>query len=86
VDAETGKPYWTHECGGEMWASTLAADGKVYIGTRRGQFYIFAADKEKKVLCETRLDSPINGSATAANGTLYVATMKKLYAFQASEP
>jgi outer membrane protein assembly factor BamB len=81
VDAETGRAYWTHECDGEIWASTLAADGKVYIGTRRRGFYIFAADKEKKVLCATDLDSPMAGSPMAANGTLFVATMKKLYAF-----
>ena len=82
VDAQTGKAYWTHECGGEIWASTLAADEKVYIGTRRGHFYVFAADKDKQVLCSTKLDSPINSSPVAANGVLYVATMKTLYAFQ----
>jgi len=29
VDARTGRMYWTHDAGGEMWASPLAADGKV---------------------------------------------------------
>ena len=82
VDAETGEPYWSHQCDGDMWASTLVADGKVYIGTRRRGFWIFAADKQKQLLCSVKLDSPIVGSAVAANGTLYVATMKKLYAFE----
>lgn len=82
VDAETGKPYWTHRCKGDMWASTLVADGKVYIGARRGDFWILAADKEKKVLCSVKLDGPIVGSPVAANGVVYVATMKKLYALQ----
>ena len=36
VDADTGKPCWTHEIKGEAWASPLAADGKVYLGTRSG--------------------------------------------------
>jgi len=86
VDAETGKPYWSHNCEGEIWASTLAADGKVYVGTRRGQLWVFAATKEKEVLCSVRLDSPMAGSPVAANGTLYVATMKTLYAFRAPMP
>ena len=82
VDAETGQPYWTHDTGGEMWASTLVADGKVYIGTRRGHFWILAAAREKKVLSSVKLDSAIIGSPVAANGTLYVATMRNLYAAQ----
>ena len=84
VDAETGKPYWTHQTKGDIWASALVADGKVYVGTRRREFLVFAASKEKKIISSIELDSPINGSPIAANGVLYVATMKKLYAVQAS--
>jgi outer membrane protein assembly factor BamB len=84
VDAETGKPYWTHETKGDMWASTLVADGKVYIGTRRGQFLVMAASKEKKIISEIELDSPTNSTPVAANGVLYVTTMKKLYALEKS--
>ena len=56
VDARTGQPYWVHDAGGEIWASTLVADGKVYIGTRRGDFWVLAAGKEKRVLSSIRLD------------------------------
>ncbi len=84
VDIETGKPHWTHKCDGEIWASTLVADGKVYIGTRRRDFWVLAADKEKKVLSSVKLDSPMTGSPVAANGVLYVATMKSLCAVQQS--
>jgi len=86
VDAETGKPYWSHNCEGEIWASTLAADGKVYVGTRRGQLWVFAASKQDQVLCSVRLDSPMAGSPVAANGALYVTTMKTLYAFRTPAP
>ena len=84
VDAKTGKPYWTHETGDEIWASTLVADGKVYIGTRRGNFWVMAAEKNKKIISSIKLDSPIHGSPVAANGVLYIATMKKLYAVKVS--
>jgi outer membrane protein assembly factor BamB len=80
VDAQTGKPCWTHELQGETWASPLVADGKVYIGTRSGAFYVFAASRENKLLSMIELDSPISSTATAANSVLYVATMKRLYA------
>ena len=83
VNAETGKPYWTHDVKGEVWASPLVADGKVYFATRQGEFLVFAASKEKKLLSEINLGGPINGSPVAANGVLYIATMKQLYAVQA---
>ena len=82
VDAETGKPYWSEEIKGDAWASPLVADGKVYLGTRSGNFYVFAASKEKKVLASIELGNPISATATAANGVLYVATMTRLYALQ----
>jgi outer membrane protein assembly factor BamB len=80
VDADTGKPCWTHELNGEAWASPLAADGKVYLGTRSGAFYVFAATREKTVLSTIDLGRPISSTAVAANGTLYVTTMTQLYA------
>jgi outer membrane protein assembly factor BamB len=82
VDAETGQPYWTAEINGEAWASCLVADGKVYVGTRSGAFYVFSASKEKKLLSSIELGTPISSTAAAANGTLYVATMNRLYALR----
>jgi outer membrane protein assembly factor BamB len=80
VDSATGKPLWTHEAKGDFWASPLIADGKVYIGSRKGDFMIFAASREKKVLQEINLGSPMSATPVAANGVLYVGTMNKLFA------
>ena len=82
LDAETGKPFWTEEIKGEAWASPLVADGRVYLGTRDGSFYVFAASKEKKVLSTAEFGEPISATTTAANGVLYVATLRRLYAVQ----
>ena len=82
VDAQTGKAYWTQEAKGDFWASPLVADGKVYIGSRRGDFWILAAEKEKKVLWNGEMGDGISATATAANGVVYVATMSELFAFQ----
>jgi len=82
VDAETGKPVWTEPLKGEVWASPFVADGKVYLGTRSGAFYVLAAGREKRVIASLDLDSAISGTVTAANGVVYVTTMKRLYAMQ----
>ena len=86
VDAATGQVCWTHELNGEVWASPLVADGKVYLGTRGGGFYTLAASRQKQVLSTVNLGVPISGTATAANGVLYVASMTHLYAVREKTP
>jgi outer membrane protein assembly factor BamB len=81
IDQATGEEVWSHDAGGEFWASAMVADGKVYAGTRNGQFWILKAGRTKAVLSHTDLGAPINSTAVAANQTLYVATSKQLYAF-----
>jgi outer membrane protein assembly factor BamB len=85
VDANTGAPLWTHDIKGEVWASPLVADQKVYLGTREGEFYVFAAAREKKLLSQANLGDKISATVTAANGTLYIATMRQLYAVTRSK-
>jgi outer membrane protein assembly factor BamB len=80
VDAITGQPLWTHKVQGQIWASPLVADGKVHVGTRKGEFLVFAAAREKRLISSVQLEDPIAGTATAANGVLYIATMKRIYA------
>jgi outer membrane protein assembly factor BamB len=82
LDAETGKSYWTHKMQGEVWGSTLVADSKVYVGSRRGDFCILAVQKEKQLLARTQFDAPISSTPVAANGVLYVATQEKLFALE----
>ncbi len=82
LDRKTGKPHWTHELRGEIWASPYIADGKVYLGSRHrsGDFWIFEASREKKLLANIELGAPISATVTAANGTLFIATMSQLVA------
>jgi len=85
LDAETGRAYWSHKARGETWASTLVADGKVYLATRTGKVVILAAGRQEKVLSTVDMKSPISGSPVAANGVLYVTTMTHLYAVQRTD-
>lgn len=73
LDARTGKLHWIHEARCEVWGSTLAADGKVYMPTSKG-LWVLAAGKELKVLSRISLGAKVDASPVAANGTLYVAT------------
>ena len=56
----------------------------VLDGTRRRDFLVFAASKEKQLISSIELDSPTSSTPVAANGVLYVTTMKKLYALTKS--
>ena len=85
LDARDGSTLWTHAAQGEFWASPYIADGKVYIGSRRGELIVLAAGREKKVLAEVDLEDPISATAVAANGVLYVATMSRLFAASLSK-
>jgi outer membrane protein assembly factor BamB len=80
VDRRTGQKLWSHEMKGEFWASPLVADGKVFIGSRRGDFCVFAASREKRLLNSADFGAPISATAVAANGRLYVSTMTHLFA------
>lgn len=82
LNIESGKPFWTQDIEGEAWASPLVADGRVYLGTRSGMFYVFAASRGKKLLSKIEMGNPISATATAANGVLYVATMTQLFALR----
>jgi len=81
LDAETGKVYWTHDMKAHMWGSTLVADGKVYVGDEDGDFVVLASGKEKKIISETNLGSPVYSTPIVANGVIYVASSTHLFAF-----
>jgi outer membrane protein assembly factor BamB len=83
VEEKSGAAVWTHTMNGTFWASPMIADGKIYLGTRKGNFSVLAAGREKKVLCNLELKAPISATATAANGVVYLATMKQLWALKA---
>jgi len=87
LDADTGQCYWTHDTesyqyNAAIWGSTLVADGKVYLATRKSLF-VFAAEKQKQVLATVRLGGEC--SPIAANGVLYVVLRGVLYALHSPD-
>jgi hypothetical protein len=49
--------------------------------TERGEVWVLAAGREMKLLGKANLGSPIHSTPVAANGVLYVATGRHLFAF-----
>jgi outer membrane protein assembly factor BamB len=81
LDAKTGELYWVHDTRDDIWSSTFVADGKVYLGTRRG-LVVLAAGKQKKHLADIKLGTQVFSVPSAANGVLYVASQQNLWAIE----
>jgi outer membrane protein assembly factor BamB len=86
IELETGKRVWRHDALSTTWGSPLLADGKLYVRTGDGEVLVFQAGREKKLLAKNGgLPSVDNGAVVAANGVLYFAGSKKLYAVAESK-
>ncbi len=83
LSAATGAPLWVHDTKAHIWGSPLVADGKVYIGTDRGDLWVFAAADTEQVLGRVHLHHPIYSTPVAADGVLYIACHDRLYAVKA---
>jgi outer membrane protein assembly factor BamB len=81
LDADTGQCCWEFEAGVHLWGSPLVADGKVYLSAGDKQaLWVLTAGRQLKVRNSIHLRDHMYASPTAANGVLFVATNKHLYA------
>ena len=85
-DLESGKRLWEKSLGTLQKGSPLLADGKLYVGTENGRFYILKPSATGvEVLDDDRLgteDTPeaIIASPIVADGRVYVTSMDATYA------
>ena len=82
-DATTGKQLWKQHLGTIQKASMVSGDGKIYVGSESGKFYILKAHQDRcEILAEQSLalDEQIIGSPAISNGRVYFASMDNLYA------
>lgn len=82
LDAKSGELKWEHDTEGRIWGSTLAADGKVFVGNEERVLTILQAGEENKKLGDVELDGPIYSTPVVADGVMYIATDKSLFALQ----
>jgi outer membrane protein assembly factor BamB len=85
-DANTGKELWIKNLGTIQKGSPVLADGKLYVGTENGKFYILKPSAtgceilDEDQLGTEALPEPIIGSPAISNGRVYVVSDSNLYA------
>ncbi|HXM33997.1 MAG TPA: PQQ-binding-like beta-propeller repeat protein, partial [Pyrinomonadaceae bacterium] len=84
-DLNTGKQLWQKTLGTIQKASPVLADGKLYIGTESGKFYILKPSATGcEILSEQQLGTvalpeAVIASAAVANGRVYFVSDSNLY-------
>ena len=86
-DVNTGKQLWLQNLGTIQKASPVLADGKLYVGTENGKFFILKPsatgceilDEDALVDAEGKPEQVI-GSVAVSNGRVFVVSEKGLYA------
>jgi len=92
VDLKTGERPWRKNLGTIQKSSPVLADGKLYVGTENGKFFILKprADGvdvlDEDVMAADGLPEPIVASPAVARGRIYVTTMQATYAIGPKTP
>ena len=92
-DVQTGKELWKQNLGVIQKASSVLADGKIYVGTESGKFYILRPHSDRcEILSDVELPlssqglmnqqtpEPIVAGAAIARGRVYFVSSDTLYA------
>jgi outer membrane protein assembly factor BamB len=78
-DAKTGNKLWEHDAGVGYYASPVVADNKLFIFDLDGSLQVFALEREKKLLAESRLQEKITSTPAFSDGRMYVRAGVRLY-------
>jgi outer membrane protein assembly factor BamB len=83
VDAKTGELLFQGrlESGGPYYSSPVAGDGKIFSASARGVVTVFRAGDTLEVLANNDLGDRIMATPALVDGTVYVRTENKLFAF-----
>jgi|GEM_PF-2528831 len=85
VDAKTGSPHYTNqrlEGLQGVYASPVAAKGRVYIAGRSGRTVVLEDGPAFKVLAESDLDDSFTASPAIVGSQLFLRGLKNLYCLQ----
>jgi outer membrane protein assembly factor BamB len=85
LDARTGKELYPRQrlCqGGIYYASPVAGDGKVYFCSDAGEVTVLKAADRFEVLAEHDLGESIRATPALVDGTIYLRSAGRLYAFK----
>lgn len=85
-DLKTGVKLWDRSLGTLQKGSPVLADGKLYVGTENGKFYILRPSAtgvevlDEDLLGTAQSPEPIVASPIVADGRVYVTTLDAIYA------
>jgi outer membrane protein assembly factor BamB len=91
-DLKTGAEVWRKTLGTLQKGSPVLADGKLYIGTENGKFFILRPSAkgvevlDEDVVGEAGSPDPILASPIVADGRVYVTSMERVYAIGTHRP
>ena len=85
LDAKTGAPRYSERLDAvpNVYASPVAADGRVYVVGREGTTVVLDAGRAARVLATNRLDDGFDASPALVDGELYLRGRKFLYRISA---
>jgi outer membrane protein assembly factor BamB len=81
LDAPSGQPKYTERLAGvpNVYASPVAADGRVYVTGRDGTTVVLAAGPKLEVLATNVLADPMDSSPALVDGDVFLRGAKNLY-------
>jgi len=79
-NAEDGKPVWVSRLGGNVSASPVMIDGKVFAVSEEGDVFVFAATPEKfELLAKNSVGELVRASPAVADDRFFVRGSKHLF-------
>jgi outer membrane protein assembly factor BamB len=79
LDAETGAENYRERLGGDYSSSPIFADGKIYIGSRKGLVTVIKPGKKFEALGKNQLPGKIMATPAAVDGALFIRTDESLF-------
>lgn len=80
LDLKTGNEIWKDRLGGEkVWASIVAAEGRLYVTDEAGTTFVFAPNPERlELLAKNSVDEGTNSTLAISNGQIFLRTYEHL--------
>jgi outer membrane protein assembly factor BamB len=77
--ARTGANVWTERLGGNVSASPILVNGRIYAVNEEGTTYVFPAAGKFELLAKNELGEPVMATPAVANGRLFIRGRQHLY-------
>jgi outer membrane protein assembly factor BamB len=79
--ARTGEAVWSERLGGDVTASPVLVDGKIYAVSEDGHVYVFPAETSFRMLAKSALGETVRATPAVADGRLFIRGQHHLFCF-----